>query len=90
MSTAPDARLSIAFALLGLSRAAIAARMTPKPFTWLAPAGAALLIVGTIAGPTIAEGRTMALFGVAGLGFLVWLAFLIVTGIRLIRTPEPA
>ena len=82
--------VSIAFALLGLSRAAIAARMTPKPFTWLAPAGAALLIVGTIAGPTIAEGRTMALFGVAGLGFLVWLAFLIVTGIRLIRTPEPA
>ncbi len=82
--------LSIALALLGLSRAAIAAGMTPKPFTWLAPIGAFMLVVGTIAGPAIAAGHTMALFGVAGLGFLTWLAFLITTGARLIRATQPA
>ncbi len=82
--------LSIAIALLGLSKATIAAGMTPKVFTKLAPAGAAMLIVSTVAGPAIAAGHTMALFGVGGLGFLIWLAFLIVTGVRLIRTPEPA
>ena len=32
----------------------------------------------------------MALFGVAGLGFLTWLAFLITTGARLVRAREPA
>jgi hypothetical protein len=82
--------LSIALALLGLSRAAVAAGITPKAFTWLAPIGALMLVVGTIAGPAIAAGHTMALFGVAGAGFLVWLAFLIVTGVRLLRTTEPA
>ena len=78
--------------LLGLSRASIAAGMTPKPFTWLAALiGAFMLVVGTIAGPAIAaESSTMALFGVAGLGFLTWLAFLITTGARLIRATEPA
>jgi hypothetical protein len=28
------------------------------------------------------------LFGVAGLGFLVWLAFLVATGLRLVRSNE--
>jgi hypothetical protein len=82
--------LSIALALLGLSRAAVSARMTPKAFSWLGPIGALMLVVGTIAGPAIAAGRAMALFGVTGLGFLVWLAFLVVTGFRLVRTAEPA
>ncbi len=78
--------LSIAIALLGLSRASVAAGMTPKAFTWLAPVGAALLVIGTVAGPAIAAGHTVVLFGVAGLGFLTWLAFLVVTGVRLVRT----
>jgi hypothetical protein len=82
--------LFIALALVGLSRATVAAAMTPKAFTWLAPAGAAGLVIGVIAGPAIAGGDAMALFAVAGLGFLVWLAFLIVTGLRLIRTSQPA
>jgi hypothetical protein len=82
--------LSIAIALLGLSRAAVTAGITPKAFTWLAPVGAVMLVVGTIAGPSIAAGHTMALFGVTGLGFLTWLAFLVVTGVRLLRTAEPA
>jgi hypothetical protein len=78
--------LFIAVALVGLSRAAVASAMTPSAFTWLAPVGAALLIVGVVAGPAIAGGDAMPLFGLAGLGFLVWLAFLIVTGVRLIRS----
>jgi hypothetical protein len=44
-----------------------------------------MLLVGTIAGPAIAVGHAMALFAVTGLGFLIWLAFLIVTGLRLVR-----
>lgn len=82
--------LFIALALLGLSRAAVAARITPQAFTWLAPAGAALLAVGTLSGPAIAGGHAMTMFGIAGSGFLVWLAFLIVTGLRLVRTAQPA
>ena len=75
---------------MGLSRAAVAAGMTPGAFTWLAPLGAALLVVGVVGGPATAAGHVMVLFGVAGLGFLIWLAFLIVTGARLVRTAEPA
>ena len=80
--------LSIAVALLGLSRATTAAGMTPKAFARLAPIGAAMLLVGTIAGPAIAVGHAMALFAVTGVGFLIWLAFLIVTGIRLVRAED--
>jgi hypothetical protein len=77
--------LSIAVALMGLARAATAAAMTPKAFDRLAPLGAAMLLVGTIAGPAIAVGHAMARVAVTGLGFLIWLAFLIVTGLRLVR-----
>ena len=80
--------LSIAVALLGLSRAAVAAGMTPKVFIRLAPIGSAMLLVGTLAGPAIAAGHALALFAVTGLGFLIWLAFLIVTGVRLVRSEE--
>ena len=34
-----------------------------------------MLLVGTLAGPSIAAGDAMPLFGVAGIGFLIWLAF---------------
>jgi hypothetical protein len=78
--------LSIAVALLGLARAGIADGMTPAAFARLAPIGSAMLLVGTIAGPAIAAGHAMALFAVTGLGFLVWLAFLLVTGARLVRS----
>ena len=81
--------LWIAIALVGLSRAAIAAGLTPRAFTWLAPLGAALLVVGVVGGPAIAAGQVRVLFGVAGMGFLIWLAFLIVTGARLVRPAGP-
>jgi hypothetical protein len=48
--------------------------------------GSALLLVGTLAGPYIAAGDAMPLFGLAGLGFCVWLAFLFATGLRLVRS----
>lgn len=80
--------LSIAVALLGLSRAATAAGMAPQAFGRLAPMGAAMLLVGTLAGPAIAAGHAVALFAVTGLGFLIWLAFLIATGFRLVRAHD--
>jgi hypothetical protein len=80
--------LAIAAALLGLSRAGIAAGITPQVFRRLAPVGAAMLVVGTLAGPAIAIGDAMPLFGVAGAGFLVWLSFLFTTGLRMIRSSE--
>jgi hypothetical protein len=74
--------------LLGFSRAGIADGMTPRVFARLAPVGAAMLLVGTLGGPAVAAGHAMVLFAVAGLGFLVWLAFLLATGIRLVRSGE--
>jgi hypothetical protein len=79
---------SIAIALIGLSRAGIADGMTPGVFARLAPVGAGLLLVGTLAGPAIAAGHAMVLFAVTGVGFLLWLAFLTVTGVRLVRSGE--
>ncbi len=80
--------LAIATALVGLARAGVAAGFTPRVFDRLAPVGAGLLLVGTLAGPSIAGGNSMALFGVSTLGFVVWLAFVATTGLRLVRTVE--
>jgi hypothetical protein len=80
--------LFIAAALLGLSRAGIAAGITPRVYGRLAPIGSALLLVGAFAGPSIAAGDAMPLFGLAGLGFLVWLSFLLTTGLRLGSSQE--
>ena len=82
--------LSLAIALLGLSRAGVAAGLTPRAFERLAPIGAALLAVGAIAGPAIVAGDAMPVFGLAGLGFVVWLAFLVSTGLRLVRSDRRA
>jgi hypothetical protein len=76
---------AIGVALLGLSRAGVAAGITPPVFTRLAPLGSALLVLGCVAGPAIAAGEAMPVFGISVLGFLVWLAFLVTTGLRLVR-----
>ena len=78
--------LFIGIALVGLSRAGIADGITPTVFRRLAPAAAAVLALGTFAGPYVAAGDAMPIFGVSVLGFLVWLAFLATTGLRLVRT----
>jgi hypothetical protein len=75
----------LAVTMLGLARAGVAAGLTPRVFERLAPAGATLLAAGAIAGPAIAAGDAMPVFALAGLGFLVWLAFLTTTGLRLVR-----
>ncbi len=80
--------LSIAAALLGLAWAGVAAGITPGAFRRLAPLGSGLLAIGAVAGPSIAAGDSMPLFGLAGLGFVVWLAFLATTGLRLVRSRE--
>jgi hypothetical protein len=82
--------LFIGMALVGLARAGVAAGLTPRVFERLAPIGAALLAAGAIAGPWIAAGDAMPVFGLAGAGFLVWLAFLASTGLRLVRSDRSA
>lgn len=77
---------SLSVALLGLSRAGVAAGITPPVFTRLAPVGSAVLALGCAAGPATAAGEAMPAFGIATLGFLVWLAFLTTTGLRLVRS----
>ena len=47
---------SIAAALVGLSRAGVAAGITPEGVPSSGPVGAAMLVVGTLAGPSIAIG----------------------------------
>src|SRR3954453_2113836 len=76
---------SIAIALIGLAKAGVAGGTTPQLFERLAPVGAGLLLVACAAGPAIAAGDAMPLFGMAGLGFLVWLGFLATTGVQLLR-----
>ncbi len=74
--------LSIAVALVGLSRAAMAAGIAPRVFSWLAPAGAALLAVGAVGSPLLADGSAMPVLFAAVVGFVVWLSFLAATGLR--------
>jgi hypothetical protein len=78
--------LAIGLGLLGLGRAGVAAGITPRAFEWLAPLGFVLLAAGAAAGPSIAAGDAAPAFGLAGLGFLTWLAFLVTTGLRLLRS----
>ena len=79
---------AIAVALLGLSRAGIAAGVTPRAYRRIAPVGSAMLLVGVVSGPSIAAGDLMALFAVSGVGFLVWLSFLVATGLRLVKAGD--
>jgi hypothetical protein len=81
--------LFIGIALLGLGRAGVAAGITPRAFEWLAPLGTGLLAVACVAGPGIAAGELGGLFGFGLAGFVIWLAFLITTGLRLVRASGP-
>ena len=78
--------LAVAIALVGLAKGGVGAGITPVVFDRLAPAGAGLLAVAAVAAPAIAAGDAAAMFGLGLLGFLVWLAFLVTTGSRLVRT----
>jgi len=82
--------LFLGIALFGLSRAGVAAGITPRVFGWLAPVGSVTLAIACAAGPGIAAGELGGLFGLGLVGFVVWLAFLTATGIRLVRNTEVA
>ncbi len=78
--------LSVGLALLGLGRSGVAAGITPAAFERLAPAGCALLALAAAAGPFIAAGDAMPIFGLGAIGFVIWLAFLVTTGRRLMQS----
>ena len=77
--------LFIGIALFGLARAGVAAGVTPRVFEWLAPVGSVMLAVSCAAGPGIAAGELGGVFAFGLIGFIIWLAFLTTTGIRLVR-----
>jgi hypothetical protein len=81
---------AISVALLGLSRAGIVAGVTPPAYRRLAPIGSAMLLVGVVSGPSIAAGDLMVLFAVSAVGFLIWLSFLVATGLRLVKASDGA
>ncbi len=78
--------LFIGIALFGLSRAGVAAGITPRLFGWLGPVGSAMLAVSCAAGPATAAGELGGLLGLGVLGFVIWLAFVASTGFRLVRS----
>ena len=85
--------LMIAVALFGLSRYTVSVGATPHWFSWLAPIGAVLLAVGAAGSPWVVDGRQLAPFGAAGAGFVVWVLYVLTTGVCLIRNarqPQPA
>jgi len=82
--------VSLAVALLGLSRAGVAAGLTPRAFTVIGPVGAGLLAISAMSGPFTAAGEAMPLLGLGLIGFVAWLGFLATTGLRLVRGARSA
>lgn len=75
----------IAIALLGVGRAATRSSLVPSWLARLVPAGSALLLVGTLAGPQLAAGELQPLMGIAVLGFVIWLAVVATSGANMLR-----
>lgn len=69
--------LSIAIATVGFSLAAVRAKLVPAAFAWIGPVAGLFLLLGTAAGPQITAGDAQPLMGLAGLGFIGWLALLV-------------
>ena len=78
----------LATALLGFSLAGAAAGITPRWFRLLGPAGAILMIVSAANGVSIAEGSPIVFVGL--IGFLIWLLFVVTTGVGMIRRDLPS
>lgn len=79
---------ALALALYGLSRATTALGLTPKWLDRLTLAGAFLLVIGsTQSGPVLHGFLPGVLLGFAG--FVVWLTYLAVLGVQLLRTSGP-
>ncbi len=74
----------IGAALLGLSRVSLAVGLITQPVALLAIVGAGLLFVGAI--PVVSVAAGSAWFYVALPGFGLWIFWLMVTGVGLIRS----
>lgn len=75
---------AVGVALFGLGRAAVVAGLIPRwtgPFT--AVGG---LLLALAAAPAVAEIHGSALMGIGLVGFVIWLAFVAGTGLRLLRS----
>jgi hypothetical protein len=79
---------AIAIALLGLSRAAHAAALIPRPLALIAAPAAACLFLAAIFTVAIVNGGRWVYLGYAG--FAVWGVFLVVAGISLTTGYSPA
>jgi hypothetical protein len=77
---------SIGAALAGLTIAAARTGLLSKRWGIAGPVGAALLIVGAATTPAMIDGGATLLVGLAG--FLVWLAFVVRTGVALLRSRQ--
>ncbi len=80
----------LAVALVGVSRVAAGTQLIPAWMGRIAPVGAGLLLIGTVAGPLLAAGEMKPLMGLAGLGFLTWLAVTATASFGLLRSTETA
>lgn len=80
--------IAVAIALLGLGKASVAAELLPRWFDVVAPLAAVLMLAGGAMAVPITEGS--AVLAVGGIGFLGWMAFLLVAGLRLVRGPQPS
>jgi hypothetical protein len=74
---------AIAVTLVGLSRAAAAARLIPQWIAIAALPGAACLVIASIFTVAIANGAPWIALGLVG--FLIWLAFVSATSLSLLR-----
>lgn len=88
LATFAYAGIALGLALLGFSLAAVTAAMVPRWFRVVGPAGAAAIIGFSVPVQAAAAGSE-ATMG-AGLGFVAWLLFLAVFGLRLWREPAAA
>jgi hypothetical protein len=75
--------IALGLALGGLSLAAARARLVPKWFTVVGPGGAIVVIGASIPVQQGADGMAATMVG--GIGFLAWLAFLVIFGAWLWR-----
>jgi hypothetical protein len=88
LATFAYAGIALGLALLGFSLAAVSAGMVPRWFRIVGPVGAAAIIAFSVPVQAAAAGSEATMGG--ALGFVAWLAFLVVFGVRLWRDPADA
>lgn len=78
----------LAVALLALGYTSAVTGLVPRSYRLLAPAGAILLLTSAAVMPLPIADGTAAAFAPGGLGFLIWLTFVITSSVGLMRQPE--